>query len=360
MEQKEKEEPTQPTEETQEPKEFDILEFLKGREISDLDPITRWIITQEMLDEWREYRERKHRRNHPQQNYTLEDLTKALTEAVSKAVKEALPQPKDEKMPAWATELQQQQQEILSRLSKEEQAKREQELIQRAQEPIKAEIEKERIKQEAAISELKTSIETLQKLIQDLKPKEKETNPLKQVKEILSDVTETAEKIGYTKQQPTGAYLTPQGFYQIPIKGEVPASWVIIPSLVESVLNSIEKRASHFLGLTKPQAEGELIKLPPEPKIETSPITLQKPAEIIRIPVETPEQAEKPPETPPEAKAEKPSQPPSEAKAVPEKLYTCICGATFKTSIEKARHVKKCEKAKAEKEEKQKNEPKTS
>ncbi|MEM1551561.1 MAG: hypothetical protein QXH03_02690 [Candidatus Bathyarchaeia archaeon] len=328
---------------TQESKpEFDVLNFFKEREF-ELDPVTRMLIVQDIIDEWRERRDAR-RMKSKQPEITLENLSKTLKEAVKEAtretVNEILPkinpiEPKPVEMPDWAKEIQKQQQEILQRLSMEEQAKRDQEIIQKAQEPLKAELEKERVKQEATINELKTMIEMLQKEIQNLKPKEKETsNPLKQVKEILADVTETAEKIGYTKQSPSGAYLTPQGFYQIPIKGEVPASWVIIPSLVESVLNSIEQRATKIFGgiIGGKKETEELIKLPSPPPVEM-PTTLppppqtEAPTELIMLPEQTP--------TEPAAPKEAPAQPP--------KVYTCPnCGATFTRSIDKARHAKKC------------------
>jgi hypothetical protein len=351
MERREKMSEPTPTEQKPQVEEkpvFDINQWLQSRKKEPLSLSEAYLIRAMM----REDRLERELMNKPQTK--PEDIAKTLISTLKEegiigkqqpstddiiakvvsALKEQGYLKKQEEMPQWALELQQQQKEILARLSTEEQKKRENEIIEKAQTPLKMEIA------------------TLQAKIDQLTKKEEpkpEKPPLKEVKETLKDITETAEMIGYQKSSPssnpTQGYVDTSGQYKIPISGTVPASWVIIPSIVESVLNTIEKRAAKYIG-PKLEEEKELIKLPTPPTPET-PITPQQ----IPPPIETPtEELIKLPTPLPKPEAT-PQPPPPPAPEIPKpKKYACVCGQTFDTPIEKARHAKKCPEAKKQRE----------
>lgn len=313
-----------------------IAQRLKSREPISLQEV---YLLRTLLMEDRLERERLER-----QRINPDELAKAINEAIVNTLKPLLEnvKPKTEEIPDWAKEIQARQQEILQKLSREEQEKQTKSIIAAAQEPLKAEIEKERLAREALIKEIQTQLQFIQEAIKTKsEPPKPPENPLKIVKETLTDIAETAEKIGYTKagNNPTQAYYPIQGAKGgVPISGSIPAWWIFIPSIVDDVLNSIEKRLDKFIGFmqpTPPSVQGEeLIKLPETPIItpSTPKVEIKPEPEIIKIePVVS-------------------TTPPEEVK--PPKTYQCICGETFTSSLAKARHAKKCPKAKEEREKK--------
>lgn len=266
----------------------------------------------------------------------------ALTAKIISKLKEegliSTSQPKQpDEMPEWAKELQRQQHEILERLSREEQVKKEHELIQKAQEPIKAELEKERLKQEAQQKELQKQIEMIQAQLQQLSQvfqqmttegKDKQSpNPLKVIKETLTEIKETGKLIGL--KEPEEVKSSSSNFEGIPVSGSVPAWAVAIPKIVQSIFAEIEKRAELWL---KPSQE-KLIKVP------LPPVEFQPPQPLIKLPKQpVAEKVELMPPPPP--------PPPKEVKmeVTPPKLkkYQCKeCLAEFEKPYQLAAHVKK-------------------
>jgi hypothetical protein len=324
------------------------LEKVKGEKLSWQELI--------MIDSWleRKYGKTQQPTLTPEQIKTI--LKEVLTENKPKT---------EEETPEWAIKLQQSYQEILSRLSKEEEDKKAKEIIQQAQAPLKAEIEKRDVEIANLKQQLTTVIEQFKTMNQTAKPTTPE-NPLKIAKETLKDIKETAQLIGMSEStsSQTGPYYPIQGAKTgIPISGSIPAWWIFIPSVVDEVLASIEKRVDKLVGLAKPpQATEELIKIPeisptptpPKPEVTEIPITPVPPKVEVTPPPppQPPEEIIKLPETTEVTVTPTPATP----EPTPTKKYTCVCGETFNTSLEKARHARKCPKAKEEREKKKEKE----
>ncbi|MBU2534457.1 MAG: hypothetical protein KKB37_17085, partial [Alphaproteobacteria bacterium] len=139
---------------------FDLREIVSARKGKPLSLSEAYLIRAMM----REDRYERMEANKPiQQQITPEIITKTLvstlkeegllgkekssSEDLVKTVISTLKEEgyiKKEEKPEYITKIEEQQQEILARLTKEEAEKREQELIDKAQAPLKAELEKER------------------------------------------------------------------------------------------------------------------------------------------------------------------------------------------------------------------------
>jgi len=279
------------------------------------------------------------------QKKNSEDITKVVESVVSKALEKIAPAIPKEEMPSWAKQQQKLIEEIMKRLQEEEEEKKQKEIIEKVQAPLRTKISE----LEKTLSELHKRLEAQPEGSKERATVEQE---MKKIKEILKDIKETASLLGMKEKEEStakmgGPVLSLQGA-QIPIEGKVPASMVVTPAVIESVLNSIERRVEKFLGpltsFSPKPASSELIKLPsppskpaqptsPPPKPEAKIIT--PPKELIRIP-------EKPKEQPliKEIKMEKAK---AEKKPKPAKTYKCeICGEQFTRSIDYARHVKIC------------------
>jgi hypothetical protein len=64
--------------------EFNIMDLFKGGGLEELDPLTRFFVVQEMLDEWRERREEKRGRR---ESLSKEDIARIVEEAVDRRLK---------------------------------------------------------------------------------------------------------------------------------------------------------------------------------------------------------------------------------------------------------------------------------
>jgi hypothetical protein len=124
----EKAEPQPP----QRQEEFNILDMLRGGGLEELDPITRMLVTQDILDEWRERREE--RRARKRDTLTPEQLTQTISQAIAEALKPVLEttnKPKTEsETPEWAKTLMTRIDALESRFKAEEEEKRLRKIIQ--------------------------------------------------------------------------------------------------------------------------------------------------------------------------------------------------------------------------------------
>jgi hypothetical protein len=282
-------------------------------------------------------------------------------DALEKRLAEGEVKKKEPEMPDWAKAIQEEVQAIRQRFKEEEQKERDRKLIEEHQRPLL-----EKLKEaEARYAQLEKTLEEMKKM--PLTPQETTSlnTTLKQIKETLTDIRETAKLMGMAEStsQSQSPYYPIQGAKTgIPISGSIPAWWIFIPSVVDEVLASIEKRVDKLVGLAKPpQTTEELIKIPefsptpPTPEVREIPITPVPPKVEVTLPPPT---EPTPPEIIklPETEVTVTPTPPATSEPTSTKKYTCVCGETFNTSLEKARHVKKCPKAKEEREKKKEKE----
>ncbi|MEM2946556.1 MAG: hypothetical protein QXI87_09490 [Thermoproteota archaeon] len=330
-----------------------IMELIQGVRSGKIDPLTALLYLSELRrmdrDEDRWNMERELRKN-PQPQITPETIATAVTTALEKTLPQIIPQTSSippttapQEMPKWAEEMQRQQQEILARLSKEEQEKERQKIIEESQRPVLAELEKERAERQRLQEDMKKMEERLK------------TSPSIPPKGELEQFLDTREKLkssGLIQETPPGSVVLGEG--GIPITGSVPALAVYAPKIVDDILTNIEKRIDKMVakyGLFQPAEEKreEIIKLPEKPEVKpfpplkpappkekaappTPPPPVTPPAEeLIKIPekpteIPTPEvkpapEVVKPPEAPAEEKLvekpteEAPAKPPEEKPA---------------------------------------------
>lgn len=336
-----------------------ILEGLKGGKVTPTEAalliaqVQAW--DNEQWRRWKAEQDEKMRRWEKERESTPKFNPDELADKIAQSIAKLLQsqsQSQTKELPEWAQQLQKQMEEINKRLSLEEQTKREKELIEKAQQPLIAELEKERIERKRLEEKLVETTQQLQQLSST--GKEPPPNPLKMLKETVEDVKGTAKALGMKDPEEVKPNILNLQGAQIPISGSIPAGWIFWPSTISTLIDEIDKRADKWLarlvGPTKTtgkEAEAELIKLPPKSFIPEA-----KPPEAKLIEV-------KPAPTPPEVQVELIKIPPPPPEKVEtqvtvsppqEKKYKCVCGETFKTALEKARHVKKCPKAKVEKE----------
>jgi len=139
-----------PREEPPEPEPaFDLGEVFKGE--GEMDPMIRYM----MWQDWREEkREKQREREQPQRQPEL--TLDFIREAVAAAIEKILPsRPETDEMPPWAKQMQENQKAIMAQLSKNEQEKHDQDLIERATSPLITELDKERVERQRIEGELK-------------------------------------------------------------------------------------------------------------------------------------------------------------------------------------------------------------
>lgn len=148
----------------------------KGR----IDPVTLYLLSKIEREEKRMQWEEEDRREERKRQQSPQITPEAIAAAIAKALENVLPKTQStSEMPDWAKELQKQQQEILGRLSKQEQEERDKRLIAEAQAPLKAEIEK----RDALIAQLQEEIKALKE--KALAPPPPQKSPLEAAKEAV-------------------------------------------------------------------------------------------------------------------------------------------------------------------------------
>ena len=328
-----------------------------------------------LLDSWMERKEAK--RNPP---ITVDTIKQIVSQAIEEKLSKVTTKNAEE-MPEWAKQQQQLLEEIQRKLREDEEKKREEKIIEEAKKPVE-EFKKLIENQINAISE---KIATIEQTLSSQPQKAPEaTEELRKVKELLNAIVETASMLGFKKpEESTNPTFSK---YQIPIKGSIPAAAIIIPEVIENILNSVEKRLDKILGLfASPPAtasQQELIRIPelappsiqPEQiKVEHYPPSTQellpilpkpeepqkpKIAEPIKIEVALPEKEPIKKETaPPEKEPIKEKKTPPEK---PKKTYVCKeCGEVFDSPGKLGAHVKHVHRKKKKKVTEAKKEEKT-
>jgi len=298
---------------------FDLRQLWSSRRQQPI-PLTEAIILMDYLDrrEERQWR-RETMLNQPKEPpLKVEDLARAVSDAVKAAIKEALPvQP----VAPPKTEESEKVTELMNRL-------------QSLQEELKS--LKEKTLEERIIEKVTGEIKEIQDQLAEIAKKvESNPPPPKGELDTYLEVEERLKKLGIKKEPKEGMIVL--GEEGIPIKGEIPA-WVAFgPYVADKIMSTVEKRLDRIaskIGLTVPTTEEapqveskELIKLPPKPEIpktpppeETKPPTLkmeEPKEELIKIP-EKPGEAQKSPEKSAEKTEEekpKPKKKPTKKKS---------------------------------------------
>jgi hypothetical protein len=133
------EEKVEPVQAPQRYEEFNILDMLRGGGLEELDPITRMLVTQDILDEWRERREE--RRAKKRESLTPEQLAQAISQSIAEALKPVVETLKpaletankskaESEAPEWAKNLMARIDALESRFKAEEEEKRLRKIIQ--------------------------------------------------------------------------------------------------------------------------------------------------------------------------------------------------------------------------------------
>lgn len=249
-----------------------------------------------MLQDWMDRRDDRKDKKNP--TLTAEDISKIVSEKIE-AVK-----PKTEEMPEWAKKMQQTQEDMLKRISEDEQEKRDKKLITEATDPLKTELEKER--------ETRTRLEERVKEIEGKPPSPGEgTDTIK----FYVDTKERLEKAGILKELKPGTVYLSQDGAPMPVSGEVPWWFAYGPALAKQTVKGIREEIEGIaasLGLTSspktetPPKGEELIHLPPKPE-PPKPAEEPKPAEQPVPPQE---------ETPQEPLIKLPEKPKPEEKGL--------------------------------------------
>ena len=274
---------------------FDLRQLWSSRRQQPI-PLTEAIILMDYLDrrEERQWR-RETMLNQPKEPpLKVEDLARAVSDAVKAAIKEALPvQP----VAPPKTEESEKVTELMNRL-------------QSLQEELKS--LKEKTLEERIIEKVTGEIKEIQDQLGELSKKvESNPPPPKGELDTYLEVEERLKKLGIKKEPKEGMIVL--GEEGIPIKGEIPA-WVAFgPYVADKIMSTVEKRLDRIaskIGLTVPTTEEapqveskELIKLPPKPEIpkETRPPEETKPPilemeepkeELIKIPEKPTEKTE--------------------------------------------------------------------
>jgi hypothetical protein len=326
---------TPPEEAVEEKSLFDfesMLQGLAGKKLSTLEAIM-------LMDYMDRKEEREFRRtqllqqmSNRQPQITAEDIAKIVRQHVEEAVgKLGLNQPQQAQpeMPDWAKEIQAQMKFIMDRLNKEEEEKKTQELISKVQQPVFKEIEK-----------TITRLNELEKRLEEIKqPTQAQTDTLQEIKrlrETLETIKETAKAMGLKEE--SSSQSTSTSFEGIPVHGSVPAYALAIPKIIESVFNTIEKRAEAWLKSTPAGSSERILVLPEKPQPQPSFTATNKLLELPPLPPTTPTPAPPPPEVvhiklEPEPSPEPASEPEKKevkVEAEKPKEYKCkICGEAF-------------------------------
>jgi hypothetical protein len=294
-----------------------MLQGLAGKKLSTLEAI----MLMDYMDRKEERELRRHQLysqlNNRQPQLTYEEIAKIVKQHVEDAVSKLNLKPQPE-IPDWAKEMQAQMKTIMDRLSKQEKEKETQELMSKFQEPLTREIEK-----------TITRLNELEKRFEDIKqPTQAQTDTLQEIKklrEILETIKETAKGMGLKEESSLQSKST--DFEGIPVHGSVPAYAVAIPKIIESIFNTIEKRAEAWLKST-PSSSERILVLPEKPQPQPFFTASTKLLELPPLPPTTPTPAPPPPEavhiklqTEPEKKEE------IKVEVEKPKEYKCkICG----------------------------------
>jgi hypothetical protein len=147
--------------------EFDIMSLFKGGGMEELDPMTRWLLVQEMLDDWRERREEKRSRKQMTPEAIAAAVVKALNEAGVTSKKES---DLDELLEKWEKRFAEYQANIEKLLlgKKAEEAEQKAERLEKELKEMKEKIEQEKLlseKIQEAIAPYKEQISQLQELL---------------------------------------------------------------------------------------------------------------------------------------------------------------------------------------------------
>ena len=274
---------------------FDLRQLWSSRRQQPI-PLTEAIILMDYLDrrEERQWR-RETMLNQPKEPpLKVEDLARAVSDAVKAAIKETLPaQP----VAPPKTEESEKVTELMNRL-------------QSLQEELKS--LKEKTLEERIIEKVTGEIKEIQDQLAEIAKKvESNPPPPKGELDTYLEVEERLKKLGIKKEPKEGMIVL--GEEGIPIKGEIPA-WVAFgPYVADKIMSTVEKRLDRIaskIGLPVPTTEEtpqveskELIKLPPKPEIpkETRPPEETKPPilemeepkeELIKIPEKPTEKTE--------------------------------------------------------------------
>jgi len=299
---------------------FDLRQLWSSRRQQPI-PLTEAIILMDYLDrrEERQWR-RETMLNQPKEPpLKVEDLARAVSDAVKAAIKEALPaQP----VAPPKTEESEKVTELMNRL-------------QSLQEELRS--LKEKTLEERIIEKVTGEIKEIQDQLGEISKKvESNPPPPKGELDTYLEVEERLKKLGIKKEPKEGMIVL--GEEGIPIKGEIPA-WVAFgPYVADKIMSTVEKRLDRIaskIGLTVPTTEEtpqveskELIKLPPKPEIpktpppeETKPPTpeMEEPKEeLIKIPEKPKSKGEAKPKKKPTKKKSKKKEEKIERKKEPE------------------------------------------
>jgi len=186
----EAEAPPAPTERRQ-----GIAELISSLRGGKIDPITAMLMMSELRRMDREDREER--------KAPSPITPEAIAYTIRDVLKDVLPaqpvRPPKEEMPEWAKDLQKQQQDILTRLTKTEEERRQEELMAKATEPLQTELEKER--------EERTR---LAKQVEELSKQGKPKGEIETTRETLETLQKIDEMRGVSRESTVPAGATPE------------------------------------------------------------------------------------------------------------------------------------------------------
>jgi hypothetical protein len=348
----EEEKPTE--EKPRRTEEFDIMSLFKGGGMEELDPMTRWLLVQEMLDDWRDRREEKRGKK---QTITPDVIASAVVKALNEAgVTSKKESDRDELMEKWEKRFMEFQSNIEKLLlgKKAEEAEEKAERFEKELKEYKQKEEHEKLlseKIQEAIAPYKEQVAQLQELLAD-KTKNMSENERKgffqklgqEIENNISDeVTGTIAKNiasaimgAFTpKEEPPPVTkegkvdtvrlvdrwvrqaLDVAGRYLKAKEGPPPPKPIQkIPIQTSSTALSPEATTTTAPPTTTIPPPAETTTTTPAPATPT--VTVPPPQVAVSTPSETPKQPPQEPKQPeqpkPEAKPEIPEQPKQEAK----------------------------------------------
>jgi peptidyl-tRNA hydrolase len=299
--------------------EFDIMSLFKGGGMEELDPMTRWLLVQEMLDDWRERREEKRGRKQMTPEAIAAAVVKALNDAGITSKKGS---GLDELLEKWEKRFTEYQTNIEKLLlgKKAEEAEEKAERLEKELKEIKEKIEQEKLlteKIQEAITPYKEQISQLQQLLAEktkgMSENEKRTffqSLGEQIEQTLS--SEVSTTIAKRVAEAITSAFTPKE-EEIPVtkEGKVD-TYKMIDKWVREGLKTVQTLAQRWPQGKPPPKEVQKIPITTVTHPETPPTTPPETPIVISKPEVTVSIAETPKE--PEAKTEIPEQPKQEAK----------------------------------------------
>jgi uncharacterized phage infection (PIP) family protein YhgE len=308
--------------------EFDIMSLFKGGGMEELDPMTRWLLVQEMLDDWRERREEKRGRKQMTPEAIAAAVVKALNDAGITSKKGS---DLDELLEKWEKRFTEYQTNIEKLLlgKKAEEAEEKAERLEKELKEIKEKIEQEKLlteKIQEAITPYKEQISQLQQLLAEktkgMSENEKRTffqSLGEQIEQTLSSEVSTtiAKRIA---EVITSAFTPKEEEIPVTKEGKVD-TYKMIDKWVREGLKTVQTLAQRWPQGKPPPKEVQKIPITTVTHPETPPTTPQETPIVISTPEVTVSAETKQPEQPtaetpkePEAKTEIPEQPKQEAK----------------------------------------------